>query len=250
MWKCLTILAMVLASINAYNILVLTPYPIVGHWLYVEEFIKELLSRGHKVTAVTSYNVRRGHENYTSYLVPAYNIQQFCKTLHSSFAWTKRLNSVADPAKDIFVGSFVAETQNIWMNWKIGLLNSEHVLKNAKVQELIKNKEKTFDLVFADQFNQESLYLFAHKYKCPLVTLGNCLRLIVVSNIVNPIRFRTSRIHQRNGPRHGFAHTSFLRSSSGSAVYWGHDFPSKGLQRFSIGLRCTFVAIQLHARSK
>lgn len=69
---------MALATINAYNILVLAPYPIVGHWLYIEEYIKELLSRGHKVTAVTSYNVRRRHENYTAILIPAFNFQKLC----------------------------------------------------------------------------------------------------------------------------------------------------------------------------
>lgn len=58
------------------------------------------------------------------------------------------------------------------MNWKLGLLNSEHVLKHPKVQELIKSPDKSFDLVLATQFNQESLYMFAKKFKCPLITLG------------------------------------------------------------------------------
>lgn len=90
---------------------------------------------------------------------------------------------LSDPAKDIFVGNYARETQNIWMNWKIGLLNSEHVLKNPMVQELIKSQDKTFDLVFVDQFNQESFYLFAHRFNCPLVTVGEFMKLTFLSKL-------------------------------------------------------------------
>lgn len=86
MLKTLMVLAMALASTNAYNILVLSPISHIGHWLYFEEFIKELLSRGHSVTAITSYNVRRRHDNYTGILIPAYNLQQFCNIIHSGFS--------------------------------------------------------------------------------------------------------------------------------------------------------------------
>lgn len=58
------------------------------------------------------------------------------------------------------------------MNWRIGLLNSDYVLNNTQVQNLIKDKDKKFDLVLAEQFNQESMYMFAHKFNCPLITIG------------------------------------------------------------------------------
>lgn len=66
-------------SISAYNILVIAPVPIVGHWLYVEEFIRELLARGHKVEAITNYNIRRAHDNYTGILVPLFNFNNHCE---------------------------------------------------------------------------------------------------------------------------------------------------------------------------
>lgn len=83
------------------------------------------------------------------------------------------------------------------MNWKIGLINSEHVLTNGKVQELIKDQEKTFDLVFADQFNQESLYLFAHKFKCPLVTVGEYfiqtpVDVLIIEYILGPVGYTSA----------------------------------------------------------
>lgn len=59
------------------------------------------------------------------------------------------------------------------MDWKIGLLISEFVLKDPKVQEFINNRNNKFDLVLIDQANHESLYMFAHKFNCPLVTFGS-----------------------------------------------------------------------------
>lgn len=79
MLKYLMLLAVIVSSIEAYNVLVLAPYPLVGQWLYMEEFIKELLGRGDKVTAVTCYNVRRKHENYTDVQIPMWNMNDHCK---------------------------------------------------------------------------------------------------------------------------------------------------------------------------
>lgn len=45
-------------------------------------------------------------------------------------------------------------------------------MKNAKVQEIIKSKDKKFDLVITDQISHESLFAFAVKFACPLVTIG------------------------------------------------------------------------------
>lgn len=67
---------------------------------------------------------------------------------------------------------YTAETTNIWMRWKLGLLNTDHVLKNKVVQNLIEDNTKKFDLVVADHSDQEALFLFAHKFNCPLVTIG------------------------------------------------------------------------------
>jgi glucuronosyltransferase len=68
------------------------------------------------------------------------------------------------------------------MNWKLGLINSEHVLKNAKIQEFIKDDKIKFDLVIVDQSYHESMYLFAHKFNCPLVTIGEIFSYEICRN--------------------------------------------------------------------
>lgn len=35
-----------------------------------------------------------------------------------------------------------------------------------------KEKDASFDLVISEEFKQESLLMFAHKYNCPLITIG------------------------------------------------------------------------------
>lgn len=70
---------MTMSAISAYNILVVAPTPFSGNWIFIEEFIKELLSRGHKVTALTCYGSRRKHDNYSDIVIPALDIHQHCK---------------------------------------------------------------------------------------------------------------------------------------------------------------------------
>ena len=79
MIKHLFLLVAVISSIQASNILVIVPTPIVGQWLYFEEFIKNLLTRGHTVTGITSYNLRQQNENYTPIIIPSLNVDQHCK---------------------------------------------------------------------------------------------------------------------------------------------------------------------------
>jgi glucuronosyltransferase len=56
--------------------------------------------------------------------------------------------------------------------WFLGLKTSEHALNCSKVQEFMHRRDLTFDLVISEQFYQESLLMFAHKYKTPIVTIG------------------------------------------------------------------------------
>lgn len=80
----------VLSSVDAHNILVIAPHPIPGQWLYFEEFIRELCNRGHKVSGVTSYNLRQKHENFTGYIVPAMNVETLCKNQNCALSWLTR----------------------------------------------------------------------------------------------------------------------------------------------------------------
>lgn len=54
----------------------------------------------------------------------------------------------------------------------MGLDTAEWCLNNSKIQDFIKREDLHFDLIFAEQFFQESLLMFAHKFNAPIVTLS------------------------------------------------------------------------------
>lgn len=60
--------------------------------------------------------------------------------------------------------------------WSMGLASTEHALKSKAVQDFIKNDHTKFDLILSEQFFQESMLMFAHKYKAPIVTLSEFIR--------------------------------------------------------------------------
>lgn len=69
----------IVATINAYKILVLVPTNGKTNWKYMQTFIDELLNRGHKITCITSQTATDSiqiNENYTEILIdPPYKIQ-------------------------------------------------------------------------------------------------------------------------------------------------------------------------------
>lgn len=58
------------------------------------------------------------------------------------------------------------------MYWTVGLGSTEKAFQSDSVREFIKNDNTKFDLIFAEQFFQESMLMFAHKYKAPIVTIS------------------------------------------------------------------------------
>ena len=79
MLNILVIFSITISALNAANILFVAPTPIVGPWLYFEEFIKDLLARGNRVHAIVSYNIKTRHANYSDSIVPALKAHSFCK---------------------------------------------------------------------------------------------------------------------------------------------------------------------------
>jgi hypothetical protein len=82
-------------------------------------------------------------------------------------------NFFTDSSKDVFVGSFESPFSFIRTQYKIGLQVSESVLNSTVVKNLIKSKDQSFDVVIADNSNIDSMFMFAYKFGCPLVTVGN-----------------------------------------------------------------------------
>ncbi|XP_054744472.1 UDP-glycosyltransferase UGT5-like [Anastrepha obliqua] len=139
----------------SYNILFMCPFPAPSHWMWMEHFLQELLRRGHQVTALTNHPVKQQHSNLTQIIIePHFNLTHYY------------------PRADIFKMQFSSEFENLKLYWHIGLLTSEHALAQPKVKALIASRHLTFDLVVLEQFFHESFLMFAHKFKCPVVTLG------------------------------------------------------------------------------
>lgn len=75
------ILLLITASIaEGYNILLLIPFPGPSHFLMFKIFIRELVSRGHEVTAITAFPLNEKLTNYTEILVaPQFSFGDACK---------------------------------------------------------------------------------------------------------------------------------------------------------------------------
>lgn len=56
--------------------------------------------------------------------------------------------------------------------WRVGLPTTKHALESAAGQQLLTDPTLQFDLVIAEQFHQEALLLFGHKFNAPLVTIS------------------------------------------------------------------------------
>lgn len=48
---------------------------------------------------------------------------------------------------------------------------NEHTFENANVQKFIKSTDAHFDVIVAEDFLNEAIYMFAYKHKAPLITI-------------------------------------------------------------------------------
>ncbi|XP_011210092.2 UDP-glucosyltransferase 2 [Bactrocera dorsalis] len=140
---------------TSYRILFMGPFPAPSHWMWMEHFLKDLLQRGHQVTTLTNHPAKQAHPNLTEIIIdPKLNIAEH------------------RPRENIFKMHFTSDFENLQMYWHVGLLSSEHALNDPKVKSLIASQDLEFDLIVLEQFYHESFLMFAHKFKCPVVTLG------------------------------------------------------------------------------
>lgn len=62
---------------------------------------------------------------------------------------------------------------SILMLAQITKMKNEYTFENANVQKFIKSTGH-FDVIVAEEFFCDGLYMFAHKYKAPIVTISKC----------------------------------------------------------------------------
>lgn len=71
----------VIASTNGSNVLFLVPFPSPSHWILLQNFVKELVKRGHTVTSVVSKPITNFRSpNYTEILIdPPFDLDANCE---------------------------------------------------------------------------------------------------------------------------------------------------------------------------
>lgn len=61
--------------ILAHNILFLVPFPGPSHYIFIGNFIKELIARGHDVTSITNFKLSENSTKYNEILIdPKYDL--------------------------------------------------------------------------------------------------------------------------------------------------------------------------------
>lgn len=165
--------------IDGYKILVLLPFPGPSHFLMFKVFIKELIARGHEVTSISAFPFDEKLSNYTEVLIdPPWAIGEHCelKIYGKSQIFCININFSVSQSK-IYDLRFNNDLENLYSYWWLGLGSTEHALQSKAVKKFILNDDTKFDLVLSEQFYQESLLMFAHKYKVPIVTISESLEL-------------------------------------------------------------------------
>lgn len=73
------------SAANAANILFIQPFPGTSHWIVLQNFIKELVNRGHNVTAISNFPISNFQSsNYTEVLIdPPFDLDKVCKQSQS-----------------------------------------------------------------------------------------------------------------------------------------------------------------------
>lgn len=94
------------------------------------------------------------------------------QSIKSDKKLNNKLNLFAvDPAV-LFKKQYDNKFQMILQYWMIGIASTEHALKTSAVHNFIHDDNSKFDLIIAEQFFQESLLLFSHKYQAPIITIS------------------------------------------------------------------------------
>lgn len=77
----------VLSVGNSANILFLCPFPSPSHWILLQNFVKELVNRGHVVTSVVSKSITNfDSPNYKEILIdPPFDLDTNCEYIQQTY---------------------------------------------------------------------------------------------------------------------------------------------------------------------
>ncbi|XP_045481094.1 UDP-glycosyltransferase UGT5-like isoform X6 [Harmonia axyridis] len=139
---------------DSYNILAVFPHEGKSHQWIFAPIVRELVKRGHTVTALVHYtfNIESNGYHEISLKDPNARGLEIFELDESESPWYCQLRS-----SDLLFSE--------------GLQSCEVTFSNSKVIELLKSNQK-FDLVLAEVFNSECSQGFALRFKAPLVAIS------------------------------------------------------------------------------
>ncbi|KAG5893417.1 hypothetical protein JTB14_024330 [Gonioctena quinquepunctata] len=147
---CAFLLYTILAVANGAKILGVFPYCAHSHFTLGFTLMKELADRGHEVTFINSFPQKNPIKNLRD--VPIEGLRSQMDSFHRIFVET---------------GKYSIWNQMDFM-YRLSIRYTETVLKAKNVQDLLNSDEK-FDLVILEQFSNEAMAIFPHKFNCPFV---------------------------------------------------------------------------------
>ena len=84
--------------------------------------------------------------------------------------------------EQIFDLKFMNQIDMLGVYWWMGIESTQYCLENPMVKNFTLYDDSHFDLILTEQFFQEALLMFAHKYKAPIVSLSKHHRKYIVTN--------------------------------------------------------------------
>ncbi|XP_055542683.1 UDP-glycosyltransferase UGT5-like [Wyeomyia smithii] len=161
--KCFaTVIVSVLVAstgfVDGANILLVSSFPGMSHWLMFEHVVNELLSRGHEITTISNYRLKSStySDRYREVLIqPVFDFEGDLP-MESYYRTT----------------AFSSPFYKLQILWWLGLATTEHAFKSKNVQQFLREDGLQYDLIIAEQFVQEAFLMFGHRYRAPVVTIN------------------------------------------------------------------------------
>lgn len=127
-----------------------------SHWIYLRNFVHELLKRNHEVTCITNFSLDGPKpENYTEILIQEpYMAGTFLQAIHYHLPELYQSNFFTVAVSSIF-----------------GKILADNAMSDANVQRIIHQNNSHFDLIISDEIHIDSFLMFAHKFKAPIITI-------------------------------------------------------------------------------
>lgn len=144
-----------LGCADSAKILAVVPTLSRSHYVMFEVLIKQLASRGHAVTAITTFPQESRVENLEDI-----SLRPVRKVVLNNleFGFLNRIPETVLEVAPKFL-EYIAET--------------EKVLNFTAVSDLI-NSNKNFDLIIYESFVDDVFLGFAHKFRAPVITVSTC----------------------------------------------------------------------------